>query len=54
MNRAVITGLGIYSCLGTTLKTAGSQSAQFEIDHDYQLSFAQAAARNGVGTLVLG
>ena len=29
------------------------QSAQFEIDHDYQLSFAQAAARNGVGTLVL-
>lgn len=49
----LVQGDAAFSCLGTTLKTAGSQSAQFEIDHDYQLSFAQAAARNGVGTLVL-
>ena len=49
----LVQGDAAFSCLGTTLKTAGSQSAQFEIDHDYQLSFAQAAARNGVGVLVL-
>ena len=43
----LVQGDAAFSCLGTTLKTAGSQSALFEIDHDYQLAFAQAAARNG-------
>ena len=42
-----------FSCLGTTLKQAGSQAAQKLVDHDYQLEFARAAQQNGVGTYVL-
>lgn len=38
----------LFSALGTTLKTAGSKSAQYKIDHDYQLDVAKAAAQNGV------
>jgi len=30
-----------FSCLGTTLKDAGSKAAQWHVDHDYQLEFAQ-------------
>ena len=43
----------LFSCLGTTIKAAGSQEAMWTIDHDLQLAFAQAAAQNGVGALVL-
>lgn len=42
-----------FSALGTTLKQAGSQAAQKVIDHDYQLAFARAAAKNGVPGYVL-
>ncbi len=42
-----------FSALGTTRKQAGSQAAQRKVDGDYQLAFARAAARNGVGAYVL-
>ncbi|VEE08176.1 semialdehyde dehydrogenase [Neisseria animalis] len=43
----------LFSCLGTTLKTAGSKEAQWQVDYEGQLAFAQAAKSNGVNTLVL-
>jgi uncharacterized protein YbjT (DUF2867 family) len=42
-----------FSALGTTRKQAGGQAEQKKVDHDYQLAFAKAAAKNGVGTYVL-
>jgi uncharacterized protein YbjT (DUF2867 family) len=36
-----------FSCLGTTLKAAGSKEAQRKVDYDYQYEFAQAAKENG-------
>lgn len=41
------------SCLGTTLKDAGSKKAQWRVDHDYQLEFAKIAKENGVKSFVL-
>ena len=43
----------LFSCLGTTLKDAGSKEAQWRIDYDYQYRFAQAAKANGVPQLLL-
>lgn len=43
----------LFSCLGTTLKAAGSQAAQWKVDHTYQLEAARAACANGVPTYVL-
>jgi uncharacterized protein YbjT (DUF2867 family) len=37
-----------FSCLGTTLKAAGSKEAQYKVDYTYQYSFARAAKENGV------
>jgi len=48
-----IQGDVLFSCLGTTLKAAGSQDAQWKVDYDYQYNFARAAHENGVNTLVL-
>ncbi len=48
-----IRGDVLFSCLGTTLRTAGSQEAQWKVDYDYQFNFAKAAHENGVPTLVL-
>ncbi len=42
-----------FSCLGTTLKVAGSKQKQWEIDHDIPLKFAQIAKQNGVATAVV-
>lgn len=42
-----------FSCLGTTLKDAGSKAAQWRVDHDYQLEFATLAKANGVESFVL-
>lgn len=41
------------SCLGTTLRDAGSKEAQWAIDYTYQLAFARMARANGVQTFVL-
>lgn len=38
----------LFSCLGTTLKQAGSIDAQRKVDLDYQFRAAQLAASNGV------
>ena len=49
----LVTGDILFSCLGTTLKTAGSKEAQYKVDHTYQFNFAKAAAENGVRVYVL-
>ena len=43
----------LFSCLGTTIKQAGSEESQWKIDHDYQLEFAKAAHENGVKKYIL-
>lgn len=42
-----------FSCLGTTLKAAGSKDAQYKIDVDYQYNFAKAAKDNDVADFIL-
>lgn len=42
-----------FSCLGTTLKTAGSQQGQRKVDFDYQYNFAKTAKENDVEDYVL-
>lgn len=41
------------SCLGTTIRTAGSQPAMFRIDHDYVLAVAQSARALGARQFIL-
>lgn len=41
------------SCLGTTIRTAGSQAAMFRVDHDYVLAFARGARALGVRQFIL-
>jgi len=48
-----LTGDELYSVLGTTLKKAGSQNAQYKVDYDYQYNVASAARENGVKKLLL-
>ncbi|MBW2637459.1 MAG: NAD(P)H-binding protein [Deltaproteobacteria bacterium] len=50
---ALVTGEDLFSCLGTTIKKAGSKDAQYTIDYTYQYRTAKAAAENGVTTYVL-
>ena len=49
----LVTGDVLFSALGTTIKQAGSEQAQYKVDHTYQYQFAEAAARNGVPVYVL-
>jgi uncharacterized protein YbjT (DUF2867 family) len=42
----------LFSALGTTLRAAGSEAAQYKVDHDYQVGVAALAART-VPTYVL-
>lgn len=49
----LVRGDVFFSTLGTTLKQAGGQHAQYKIDYTYQYQFAQAAAQNGVPVYVL-
>ncbi len=42
-----------FSCLGTTLKDAGSKEAQRKVDYEYQLQFAKAAKENNVEDYIL-
>lgn len=51
--RDQVQGDVLFACLGTTLKAAGSQEAQWKIDYDYQYQAAQAARENGVPRYVL-
>ena len=49
----LVQGDVIFSCLGTTRRAAGSKSAQWKIDHDYQFEFAKIARENGVKKFIL-
>lgn len=48
-----ITGDVIFSCLGTTLKAAGSKENQWKIDFDIPVKFAEIARKNNVKSFVL-
>jgi len=49
----LIIGDVIFSCLGTTLKAAGSKEKQWKIDFDIPAAFAELAKQNGVSSFVL-
>ncbi|MNX00661.1 hypothetical protein D3C86_301740 [compost metagenome] len=49
----LITGNVLFSCIGTTLKDAGSKEKQWKIDYDIPAEFASAAKQNNVNSLVL-
>ncbi|MGN7784429.1 NAD(P)H-binding protein [Niabella sp. 22666] len=51
--QGLVAGDIAFSCLGTTLKAAGSKDAQYKVDYDYQLAFAQAARQNEVPRFIL-
>ncbi len=53
LNREDVRGDVAFSCMGTTLKDAGSKEAQWRVDHDYQLEFARMARANDVQSFVL-
>jgi uncharacterized protein YbjT (DUF2867 family) len=42
-----------FSCMGTTLKNAGSKEAQKKVDFNYQYNFAKAAKENNVEDYIL-
>ncbi len=48
-----VSGDILFSALGTTLKKAGSEKRQYEIDYTYNLNFAKAAKTNGIENYVL-
>lgn len=48
------TGLDVaISCLGTTIRAAGSEPAMFRVDHDYVLAVAQGARALGARQFIL-
>lgn len=49
----LLTGDVLFSCLGTTIKAAGSQDAQWRVDYTYQYDVARAARANGVRQYIL-
>ncbi|MCT4666139.1 MAG: NAD(P)H-binding protein [Flavobacteriales bacterium] len=51
--KEMISGAVFFSCLGTTLKTAGSKEKQWIVDYDYQYEFAQLAKENKVTHYIL-
>ena len=51
--KELVKGDVAFSCLGTTLKVAGSKEAQRKIDVDYNANFAKNAKGNGVEDFVL-
>ena len=51
--RQLLRGDVLFSCLGTTIKAAGSQDAQWKVDYTYQYEAAKAARENGVDAYAL-
>ena len=49
----LLVGDVLFSCLGTTIKAAGSQDAQWKVDYTYQYEAAKAARENCVLKYVL-
>lgn len=52
-NIALIQADIAFSCLGTTLKVAGSKEKQWRVDYDYQYNFAKICSDNKIKTFVL-
>ncbi|MCZ2101341.1 MAG: NAD(P)H-binding protein [Chitinophagales bacterium] len=50
---SLITGDVAISCMGTTLKQAGSKEAQWKVDFNYQNEFANHAKQNGIPVFIL-
>lgn len=50
---AFIQGDIFFSCIGSTLKAAGSKEKQWDIDYTIPAAFAEIAKRNGVSKAVL-
>jgi uncharacterized protein YbjT (DUF2867 family) len=48
-----LTDTDAFSTLGSTLKQAGSKAAFYQIDHDYNLAFAQVTHQQGARHLLL-
>lgn len=48
-----INGTVLFSCLGTTLKDAGSKEKQWHIDYEIPFKFAEIAQQKGLESLVL-
>jgi uncharacterized protein YbjT (DUF2867 family) len=48
-----IKGDVLFSCLGTTLKAAGSKENQWNIDYEIPARFSEIAKRNGVDKIIL-
>lgn len=51
--KELIKGDVFFSCLGTTLKNAGSKGKQYLVDYTYQYKFAKIAAENNVPNYAL-
>ena len=51
--RQLLEGDVLFSCLGTTIRAAGSQANQWKVDYTYQYEAAKAARENGVETYAL-
>ncbi len=51
--KTLINGDVLFSCMGTTLRQAGSKEAQFKVDYTYQYEVAEDAAHNGVSDYLL-
>ena len=51
--KTLVKGDLLFSCLGTTLKAAGSKEEQWKIDYEYQYRFAKIAKENRVSNYVL-
>jgi uncharacterized protein YbjT (DUF2867 family) len=51
--RHLVTGVVLFSALGTTLKAAKTKENQYKVDFGYQYEFAKAAAANGVPIFIL-
>lgn len=49
----LVKGDVLFSCLGTTLKAAGSKEEQWKVDFEYQYAFAKAARQNGLHIMIL-
>jgi uncharacterized protein YbjT (DUF2867 family) len=49
----LVKGDVLFSCLGTTMKMAGSKEAQWKIDYEYQYQFAKAAKENNIHHYIL-
>ncbi len=49
----LIKGDVLFSCLGTTLRAAGSKAEQKKVDYQYQYEFTKAARENNVESYIL-